>query len=401
MELLSGCPQYSACYFNPNWNNSYYYSLIKSLCLIYDRIILWSPNINYIYDHEILTHAELRDFFSASIYGPDVPVLIPAGRSGYFKIMENSQCDIKKLIAAKGKEYGSVLKESDNDFVFRGYFRNLAAKDSRLRAILHQQSDAINVIYSSFQLDQLLRSYDRLHQVVPADIITAIKALGEDVYSLEKACVLPNYFTDIWAMKQLQSVFRQKRFDIIVKPGLEKGYDIIDAEHDFFQKECILPSHFFLKNNAILSNFDEIRKYLEYVKNAQYLSWKDIVAIRNMNGGEVIREINRATYKYYSNITNNNLTAFSAQKLKKLEGKHLSTADKLTPLITLGGLSLGAYTLGLPDIAIQMPLAVSFINNLIPERMKFIIKTLTPTNPEKEFLYSIDKKTRREMIDAA
>ena len=69
-------------YFDPRYDREYFYSIIKPLCLIYDQIVIWSPNADDLEEHQF----PVEDFISACKPkdSEDYPVIIPAGRDSWF-----------------------------------------------------------------------------------------------------------------------------------------------------------------------------------------------------------------------------------------------------------------------------------------------------------------------------
>lgn len=319
-------------YFNPNWNPSYFYRLIKPLALVYDQIVIWSPVQSHLEDAGFTTD----DFLKATQpEGRQTPIIIPAGRDTWFN---------------------SDFRRSHPDLASRTFDMPFESKvhemAKRNKSVL--SNDDLSVGYQA--LDEIWADQDhgRPHieriaeesrKAFPDSMVVRIEEVAEKLHKPLNWATANVFFQDVRAIRQLRVGAP------LVPVEYAKGYlclslnehsESLSAENVEVIRERLLKRQEFpeLPDNVPA---EELLQFLDDLADATRLTWDEVLELRRSKKHKIRAWLNISLERNRRPL-NSTVSEIATMRASSLYKKARTQSTHGMALI-LGGITLaGAHS---------------------------------------------------------
>jgi len=290
-------------YFNPNWQPSYYYKILKSLLLFYDQIYVWSPDVKKMIEIGGFSEQEIVNLFGDS---KNSGMIVPAGREFWAlnHIFKND--DYKKL------EY--IMKYNMNTHFIIGDDKYDVSREAAYIKI-----DNDDKIHTNYEKLQRLLPYEKIDEIEQGRGIDFAKEYfdGNDskIQRFMYGCIF-SYHQDLVAARHI------KAKKTLINQDLINGFRQLD-------------------------NYDSINVNFpgQYGGEAEECSADEIVSVARFLSGDdelTLESIIEFRKKYKEKLNNQLFGLYSNNFIKNLYNDMNKTIDKYNKLIKYGNLMISS-----------------------------------------------------------
>ena len=358
-------------YFNPNWDPSYFYPLIKPLAVIYDQILIWSPVASQLEAASFV----LDDFLAAcQPTTGEPPAIIAAGRDSWFdstsrRLHPDPECRhfdsaFENKVQQAAEAGGTVLPVTDLDTGYRVMDDIWDSAEDRTH--IERIAKVVSTDFPESMMVRIKNVSQRNSRPLSWAIanafvqdVVAINHLGAvaPLVSMEHAqgylCLAPRAYEGAAGAKDIKDLHKR----------IASGQEMPDLPQGI--------------------RAQDIRRFLEDAYAASGMTWAEVAKLRKSHGKKIRKWLNEALQarrRPLSASTLSDVALFRARSLHKEATRQMATVAAIPPAILLrmfgpeGG-AVGTIVSALSLFLFRTPLVPIFAKYLGRSIDRFLVDT--------------------------
>lgn len=269
-------------YVDPNFRPEYFYPLLKLLCVLYDRVIVWSP----VQGHLMTSDFSDTDFARAcSPSDSHGPIIIPAGRNTWFQrerrlthpdlASRSFDRPFESRIRSCAEAAQAIRPSSDYHTGYR-----LLARAQRENPKVDEHIDTVA---------------NDLKKDLPAEWLARLDAVAAENRKSLSWAIANSYIQDIIACRKLGADAP------VLRAEQARGYSMLSQFHlqrmlpvEFPESSLILKPDMPFPDLPRGIKAEELSQFFEHAWQLRSASWSDVVDLRNRYGPAIRNWIARS-----------------------------------------------------------------------------------------------------------